>query len=43
MVYTDIPNIFYIVFSKESDHATIYDNTSTRRSEDDLVHNRLRR
>jgi hypothetical protein len=26
MAYTDIPNIFYIVFSEENDRASIYDN-----------------
>jgi len=38
MAYTDIPNIFYIVFSKENDRAWIYDNNLVCKWEDNLAH-----
>jgi hypothetical protein len=39
MAYTDIPNIFYIVFSEENDHAAIYDKNLACKWEGNLAHN----
>lgn len=41
IAYTDIPKLFYIVFSEENDHVKIYDNCLTCRWETNLVQNRL--
>lgn len=38
MAYTEIPNIFYIVLSKENDRAWIYDKSLVCKWQDDLVH-----
>ena len=38
MAYTDIPNLFYIVFSEENDRASIYDNNLDCKWEGNLAH-----
>jgi hypothetical protein len=39
MAYTEIPNIFYIVFNEENDRAGIYDKNLACKWEVKLVHN----
>jgi hypothetical protein len=39
MAYTDIPNLFYIVFSGENDHVRIYDKELTCKWDGNLAHN----
>jgi hypothetical protein len=39
MAYTEIPNIFYIVFSVENDRAWIYDKNLACKWQGNLAHN----